>query len=99
MPDLGYLKFPLVIFAGLVTAVIGLALYRHFVSKEEDYHIHAKLDEASSVGRQFTNATRLLWIDRWGKGLTVLSAVYFFVLLAVILYNEWHKTTTTVLTQ
>ena len=80
----------------MAACVCGLALYRFFVARQQDFHLHANLDEAQYVGRQVTIASKLTWIDKWGKVLTVLTVLYFVGLLAVIFYQEWQRNSTVI---
>lgn len=97
-PDLGSMVVELTILAALVAGVLALALYRYFVSKEQDFHIHVNPTEATEVGKQSSIATRLNWIDRWGKSLTIVTLVYFLAILMLILYKSWQQSQNTVLT-
>lgn len=83
-------------FPGLVLILMALvtgalAVYRFVVSRHDDFHIHATMDEASQVGRQVTVAKRLGAVDRWGKLFTALTFAYFVVLAALFLYQQWLK--------
>ena len=80
LPSLGSMLFELAVLAALVAVVIGLALYRYFIGKDQDFHIHMTATEATEVGKQSTIASRLTWIDRWGKSLTVDTLIYFLAL-------------------
>lgn len=88
----------LAVLAALIAVVVGLALYRFFASKDQDFHIHINANEAVTVGKQNAVADKLNWIDRWGKSLTVLTLIYFFALLALILYRQWQIANTTIMT-
>src|SRR5260370_41463034 len=76
----------LTIFGLLLAIVVGLALYRHFVARQEDLHLHLTADETFSAAQQSGVANRLDWIDRWGKTFTVVVLVYFMVLLLAVSY-------------
>jgi hypothetical protein len=81
----------LAVLAALSACVIGLALYRYFVAREQDVHLHYQVTEAQTVGKQSNIITQLSAIDKWGKILTVLTVAYFLVLLCVVLYQEWGR--------
>jgi hypothetical protein len=98
-PDLGSMMLEFTILAALVAVVIALALYRYFVGKNQDFHIHVTAGEAPEVGKQTVVATKLGAIDRWGKSLTVVALVYFLFLLVLILYKSWQQSQNVVLTQ
>ena len=97
-PDLGSMVVELTILAALIATVVALALYRFFVGKEQDFHIHMNPGEAPAIGRQSSLAARLNWIDRWGKSLTVVTLVYFLALLLLLLYKAWQQSQNVVMT-
>jgi hypothetical protein len=72
---------------GLV--VLGLAIYRKFItSKEEDWvHLAAGEEHASEV--QVEIAQRLKVIDRWGIWLTVALALYGLVIGSIFIQHVW----------
>jgi len=80
---------PLVIFAALVSVTIALAFYRYFVAKAQDFHIHVAAGESQDVGKQSMIATKLNVIDRWGKTFTVVTLIYFLLMLLLVLYEQW----------
>ena len=82
---------PLVLsWAVLATIVIGLAVYRSVVARKEDDYLHVNTDVAS---QQRAVATKLEHIERWGKLLTIVVALYALVLLGMFLYNGWVDST------
>ena len=97
-PSLGSMVVELTILAALIAVVIALALYRYFIGKDQDFHIHMTANEATEVGKQSTIATRLTWVDKWGKSLTVVTLVYFLALLVLILYKAWQQAQNVILT-
>jgi len=97
-PDLGSMVIELTILAALIAVVIALALYRYFIGKEQDFHIHVNAGEAQEVGKQSTLASRLSWVDKWGKSLTVATLIYFLALLVLILYKSWQQSQNVILT-
>jgi len=72
--------------AVLATVVLGLAIYRKVITRNEDGYFHA---DAVVNSNQEATARKLAVVDKWGKLLTVLAAVYSLVVLAVFLYNAW----------
>lgn len=94
---LGSLIIPLVLLAALISVTVALAFYRYFVAKEQDFHIHVAAGETPDVGKQTSIATKLNWIDRWGKTFTVLTLIYFLILLLIVLYEQWKVSATGVL--
>ena len=97
MPDLSKFTVHLVIFAGLVLTTAALAIYRLMCDRDNDYHIHATADEAGSVGKQDAVAHRVMAIEKWGKTLTTVTVIYFVVLVGLVLYNEWLRSSSTVM--
>jgi hypothetical protein len=91
------LMIPLVGFAALVSVTVALAFYRYTIAKQQDFHIHVAAGEAPDVGKQTAVATKLNWIDRWGKIFTVLTLVYLLILLLLVLYQQWNMSSTGVL--
>lgn len=72
--------------AALATVVLALAVYRHFVARNEDDFIHVGTDH---VPEQQSLAKKLDGIDRWGKGLTIVAAVYGLAIAAMLMYTAW----------
>lgn len=75
----------------LAAVVLGLAIYRFTLARQQDMHIHFTSTESAMVGVQANVAQRLSVIDRWGQLLTVLALVYFLVLTCAVLYQQWLK--------
>jgi hypothetical protein len=96
MPDLSKFTVELLVLAALVAATLGLALYRIFQERNNDFHIHTTANEAMSVGKQDAIAHKIDWVDRWGKGLTIVTVAYFMVVLGLVLYNEWLRSASTI---
>ncbi len=66
----------LVIWAVVTTVVIFLAIYRRKVDLKADDMLHV-LDEEVKLGdQQVAIAKKIEHIDRWGKILTVIAALY-----------------------
>lgn len=84
-----YVPF-VVLWVVLAVAVIGLIIYRRFVSAGEDDMIHvAEAGEAVISAHQVTVAQKLDQIDKWGKTLTVVTVVYGLALAGIYVYQSW----------
>jgi hypothetical protein len=78
---------PYAVFWGvLAIGVVFLIIYRKSVSSHEDDSIHL---EGGMPTEQVALAHRLALIDRWGKSLTVVVALYGVALLALYFYQVW----------
>ncbi len=78
---------PLVVSWGvLATAVLALAFYRRAVASKEDDYLHVNSDVAA---QQTAMAKRLEVIDKWGKILTIVAAVFGVLLLGLFMYDGW----------
>ena len=78
---------PLVVtWAVLATAVLALAFYRRAVASKEDDYLHVNNDVAA---QQTAMAKKLEMIDRWGKILTIIAAVFGVILLGLFMYDGW----------
>jgi hypothetical protein len=83
---------PFAVFWGvLAIAVVFLIFYRKSVASHEDDSLH--LEGGASL-QQMSMAHRLGLIDRWGKTLTILVAVYGIALAALYLYQVWNNVPT-----
>ncbi len=80
-----------IVWALLTVAVIMLAIYRKFASRNEDAFVHLAESEAPVISQQVSVANKLEKIDYWGKTLTVLDVAFFVVLVLVICYNAWRS--------
>ena len=78
-----------VIWAVLATIVLGLAVYRKMVARQEDDFIHVTTDV---VAQQQAVAKKLEVIDKWGKILTVVAVVFALALVGMFLYQGWTET-------
>ena len=83
----------MVIWAILAIATLGLALYRKLISASEEDLIHLGPGEERQIPQQVALAARLRAVDRWGKILTVVTAVVGLAVAAVYLYQAFliHK--------
>jgi hypothetical protein len=76
----------IVSWAVLATIVLALAVYRYFVARNEDDCIHVGV---SHVSTQQNVAKKLDGIDKWGKLLTIVVAVYALVIGGLFMYSSW----------
>jgi hypothetical protein len=78
---------PLIVsWAVLATIVLALAVYRYFVARQEDDFIHV---EVPNITNQQAIAKKLDNIDRWGKLLTIVVAIYALVIGCLVMYSAW----------
>jgi heme/copper-type cytochrome/quinol oxidase subunit 2 len=83
---------PYAIFWGvLAIVVVFLIIYRKQIASHEDDSIHL---EGSVPTEQVALANRLAAIDKWGKTLTIVVAVYGVALAAIYLYQVWNAVPT-----
>jgi hypothetical protein len=73
----------------LAMVVIGLLMYRRWVSREEDDTLHVMESDAAMVPQQAALAQKLESIDRWGKALTAIALVYGLIVGSGYLYQSW----------
>ncbi|MGA3260920.1 MAG: hypothetical protein ABSE35_18715 [Bryobacteraceae bacterium] len=83
-----YVPF-VVLWAVLALAVISLIVYRRVVAAGEDDMIHISDAAGSVTSQQVTVAQKLDQIDKWGKTLTVITAVFGIVLVGIYVYQSW----------
>jgi len=76
-----------VVWALLAVVVLGLLGYRKLVSSQEEESLH--LGDAAEANHQAVIASKLDWIDKWGKVLTVVALVYGLLLAAAYTYHIW----------
>lgn len=88
----------LLVLAAMVVTIVLLAVYRASVAQKQDFHLHFEGAEKQDVGAQLSVASRLAWIDRWGKILTVMAVVYFVALAGLLVYQQWLRSSTTIMT-
>lgn len=88
----------LAVLAAIVLTIVSLALYRTSIAQKQDFHLHYEGAEKKDVGEQLSVATRLLAIDRWGKILTVVAVVYAVGLVGLLVYQQWLRSSTTIMT-
>ena len=73
----------------MACGVVALAIYRKTISSHEDDTLHVSALSNINVSHQADVAHRLEVIDRWGKLLTVIAAVYGLALAALYTYQMW----------
>ncbi len=78
-----------VIWVILAIATLGLALYRKLISAREEDLIHLGPGEERQIPGQVALAARLKAVDRWGKILTVVTALVGLAVAAVYLYQAF----------
>jgi type VI protein secretion system component VasF len=83
----------LIVWAVLAAVIVGLLIYRRFLSEAEDDTLHVSDPTGSITSRQVIMAKKLEVIDRWGKILTVIAVLYGVALLVAYLYLGWVQST------
>lgn len=77
------------IWVALAIVTVGLALYRRVVSADEKDIVRLAEGEEGYIPQQEALAARLNLIDKWGKSLTVVTALLGIVLVSVNLFQVW----------
>ena len=80
-----------VIWALLAVVVLAMAGYRKTISAKEEETLH--LTDPSETMHQVAIASKLDVIDKWGKLLTVIAAVYGLLLALAYTYQTWIRAT------
>ena len=80
-----------VLWAVLALAVAAMALYRRTISAKDDESLH--LTNPTVASRQVEIAHKLEVIDKWGKLLTVIAAIYGLLLVIAYTYQNWIRAT------
>ena len=80
-----------VIWALLAAVVLAMAGYRKTISVKEEETLH--LADPSETMHQVAIAHKLDVIDKWGKLLTVVAAVYGLLLALAYTYQTWIQAT------
>lgn len=73
----------------VVAILVGQVVYRRSLAKTEDDSIHVSEFDSDKVGQQTAFADKLQVVDRWGKILAGITAIYALGLLAAYMYNGW----------
>lgn len=79
----------IVVWLAITSAVIGLAVYRKLVARNEDDYLHVSEADAVRVTKQAAIAVRLDAVDKWGKALTVVAVSLGALLAAINIYQAW----------
>lgn len=90
--DFNIFLVPALLLLAMTATVVALAIYRFFVARQQEFHLHATAEEAPMSGDQVAVARRLDKVDRWGKLMTTLTFVYGMILVAAFFYVEFQKT-------
>ena len=81
----------MILWAALALAVLVMAGYRKIVSVREDETLH--LVNPSESARQLAIFHKLERIDKWGRLLTVVAAIYGLLLAIAYTYQTWVQAT------
>ena len=81
----------MILWAALALAVLVMAGYRKIASVREDETLH--LVNPSESARQVAISHKLERIDKWGKLLTVVAAIYGLLLVLGYTYQTWVQAT------
>jgi hypothetical protein len=80
-----------VIWACIALAAAGLALYRKYVTRNEDDYIHVAEGEAKAIPQQMEVAQKLDVIDRWERILMIVAVAGGVLLGLAYLYQLWEQ--------
>lgn len=75
------------------TTILTLALYRKYLSRNEDDVVHLAPGAESAVQHQSELVGQLSWVDQWGKTLTIFEVLFGLALGAAWLYKAWIEST------
>ena len=81
----------MILWAALALAVLVMAGYRKIASVREDETLH--LVNPSESARQLAIFHKLERIDKWGRLLTVVAAIYGLLLAIAYTYQTWVQAT------
>ena len=81
----------MILWAALALAVLVMAGYRKIVSVREDDTLH--LGNPWESAHQVVISHKLEHIDKWGKLLTVVAAIYGLLLAIAYTYQTWVQAT------
>ena len=81
----------MILWAALALAVLVMAGYRKIISVREDETLH--LGNPSESARQVIISHKLEHIDKWGKLLTVVAAIYGLLVAIAYTYQTWVQAT------
>jgi hypothetical protein len=83
------MPFAIVVWLAITSAVIGLAVYRKLVARDEDDYLHVGDADQARTLKQAALATRLDAVDKWGKTLTIVAVGLGAILAGVSIYQAW----------
>jgi len=83
-----------VVWACIAGAAIVVALYRKFITRNEDDYIHVAEGEAKAIPHQIEMAQKLDVIDKWEKILLITAALTGVALGAAYIYHLWVASST-----
>jgi hypothetical protein len=76
----------------LGVATLILAIYRQVLSAHNETDVvHLGAGEEKEIPRQVSLARRMSAIDRWGKTMTIITAVVGLALATAYLYQAWES--------
>jgi hypothetical protein len=76
-----------IVWVVFAVVIAGLLMYRRLVREHEEDTLF--LSNPREEARQMVIAHRLDVIDRWGKLLTIVAAVYSVLLVGAYAYHVW----------
>ena len=86
------MTFAVGIWMVLGVATLVLAIYRWVLSAHyENDVVHLAPGEEKEIPRQASLARKMGTIDRWGKTMTVITAVLGLALASAYLYQAWES--------
>lgn len=91
---MSFMPFALVVWLAIASAVVGLAVFRKLISRNEDDSLHVGPGDSARVAEQAALAHRLDVVDKWGKMLTVIAAAMGIVLVGLAVYEVWMSSLT-----
>lgn len=77
------------LWGALALGLLMLALYRKMKTRNEDDTLHVSGANWGAIDQQQKIARSMTRIDRWGIGLTIVTALYGLVLLGIYLNDVW----------
>ena len=76
----------------LGVATLFLAIYRQVLSAHNETDVvHLGAGEEKEIPRQVSLASKMAAIDRWGKSMTIITAVVGLGLATAYLYQAWES--------
>ncbi len=88
------LMLHIIIWAVLALVIVILALYRKKMDSKADDMIHVLDAEVAVNATQTEVSKKIEVIDRWGKILTAVAAVYLFAIVGLYLYFSFTQEST-----